>query len=113
MATEGDIAENMRRALQAGHEADMKHPVPVLLLLETSGVQGRLEAEFKMPDAPVPKLQIGRGGVCRVESVRYSPADGLYVCRCALCWPEGERPKDAAEIIAFLKGDTGLEWEVK
>lgn len=85
--------------------------VRVLLLLKTAVIPGRAEAELTMPSAPVPKLQLGRGGAVLVEHVRYSPEDGLYVCRCNLVRDEvAPLPSDAAGILAFLKDDTGLEW---
>ena len=110
MPTLEEIKENERLAIEAGRQAG--YTCAVLLILESETLGGRLEAEFKMPAAPFPKLQIGRAGVCRVESVRYSPADGLFICRCILCWLERARPAESPGMLAAIENDTGLKWKL-
>lgn len=84
----------------------------VLLLLETASVPGRLEVELTMPAPPAVKMQIGRCGSVRVESVRYMPAESLYVCRCCLVrFDDFPSLSARAAVEEFIKSDTGLEWE--
>lgn len=84
----------------------------VLLLLETASVPGRLEVELRMPSPPVEKMRIGRAGSVMIQCVRYLPAESLYVCRCCLV-RFGDAPglSTRAAVEAFIKDDTGLEWE--
>lgn len=82
----------------------------VLLLLPCA--TGRLEAELTMPGPPAAKLQLGRGGSVLIEHVRYAPADSLYVCRC--CFVRGDATEQITTregVEAFIKDDTGLNWE--
>lgn len=88
----------------------------VLLLLETFAIPGRLQAELTMPAPPMVKMQIGRCGAVLIESVRYLPesltGERLYVCRCNLVrLLDTDGITTRAAVEAFIKSDTGLEWE--